>query len=154
MDALDIAIHQTAHESGINAAECAKALGMGHQVFLNKTNPGTDTHHLSIHQALALMICTGNPAIFRALEQELTAAGVLGREVAPQPLFMAVICAASEHGDIQRSIREALGDGHISERDKADILGQCEDAILAINTLMTSVYAIKAGAFGLGASTV
>lgn len=146
MDALDVAIHHTAHESGVSAAECAKALGMGHQVFLNKTNPGCDTHHLSIHQALALMIRTGNAAIFHALEQELSSAGVLHTQAPPQPLFMAVICAATEHGDIERSIRDALQDGHISEKEKVQIVRQCEEAVVAIGALMASVLAIRPGA--------
>lgn len=146
MDALDVAIHHTAHDSRVSAAECAKALGMGHQVFLNKTNPGCDTHHLSIHQALALMIRTGNPAIFRALEQELAEAGVLAPAAPPQPLFMAVICAATEHGDIERSIRDALHDGRITESEKLKIVDQCEEAMAAIGALIASVLAIKPGA--------
>lgn len=139
MDQLDIAIHQTAHDApgGLNAL--ARKIGMGEQVLRNKVCPTTDTHKLSLREAVAMMDAADDDSILAVL------AGMRGytleRQALPdaQSIVAAVLSADAEHGDISREIQAALADGKLTEHERAAISQQIRDAHQALDALNSTV---------------
>lgn len=140
MDALDIAIHQSAHEARGGLSALAKRLGIGEQVLRNKCNPNTETHKLGVREALAVMLDTEDLRILEALAQELGCR--VSREPSPQSargLIEAVLAAEVEHGDVGRAILDALRDQRISPREAAEIKREIYEARTALEVLEASV---------------
>ena len=54
MDHIDQAIYDTVHNSELSAKQIAPLMGVGHQVLINKANPQTETHKMSLREAVAL----------------------------------------------------------------------------------------------------
>lgn len=139
LDQLDIAIHQTAHDApgGLNAL--ARKMGLGEQVLRNKVCPTTDTHKLSLREAVAMMDAADDDRILAVLAAMRGYA--LERRALPdaQSIVAAVLSADAEHGDISREIQAALADGKITEHEKAAIARQIRDAHQSLDALNATV---------------
>ena len=138
MDSLGLAIQSTVHSTESSAAELATRLGLGYQVFINKTNPNNETHKLSIHEGLALMLHAKNPSIMYAMRDCLRKARVVDH-FDEKPLIPAILDAAAETGDVDRVVRDALEDGHFSDREKVAVVAEARQAIEAMEALILSV---------------
>lgn len=139
MDQLDIAIHQTAHDAPGGLEALARKIGLGAQVLRNKVCPTTDTHKLSLREAVAMMDATDDDRILAVL------AGMRGymleRQALPdaQSIVAAVLSADAEHGDVSREIQAALADGKLTEQEKAAISQQIHEAHQALDALNSTV---------------
>lgn len=139
MDQLDIAIHQTAHDAPGGLDALARKIGLGAQVLRNKVCPTTDTHKLSLREALAMMDATNDDRILQVL------AGMRGYTLARKALpdaasiVAAVLSADAEHGDVSREIQAALSDGKLTEPERAAIAQQIHDAHTALDVLKSTV---------------
>lgn len=136
MDHLDQAIYDTIHNSELSAKEIASRLGMNYQVLLNKANPQSDTHKLTMREAVAIMLMTGNHRIFSAIGTELDI------DQAPKPndcLLTATLAANKETGDVNRAIQESLEDGRFTHREKETTCREIDEAIQTLQTLKQTV---------------
>jgi len=137
MDHIDQAIYDTVHSSAISAKSIAKRLGMSHQVLLNKANPQSEFHKLTLREAVAIQLITSNNSIHRAIGIELASVDEL-----PQAgLLETVLAASREHGDVVRAIDEALSDGRFTLREVEACQQEIDDAIKALTALRQSIVA-------------
>lgn len=139
MDQLDIAIHQTAHDAHGGLDALARKIGMGAQVLRNKVCPTTDTHKLSLREAVAMMDATDDDRILSVLAD--LRGYVLERKALPdaQSIVAAVLSADAEHGDVSRAIHDALSDGKLTEQEKAAISRQIREAQQTLDALNSTV---------------
>ena len=138
MDSLGLAVQSTAHSTTNSAADLAAKLGLGYQVFINKVNPNNETHKLSLHEGLALMLHSKNPAIHFAMRDALYQAKVLDH-FDEKPLIPAVIDVAAENGDVARVVADALEDGRLTQRERTAIIHEAREAIKAMEVLVLAV---------------
>lgn len=139
MDQLDIAIHQTAHDAPGGLEALARTIGLGAQVLRNKVCPTTDTHKLSLREAVAMMDASGDDRILAVLAD--MRGYTLERKALPDAasIVQAVLSADAEHGDVSRSIQEALADGKLTEYEKAAIARQIREAQQTLDALNSTV---------------
>ena len=139
MDQLDIAIHQTAHDAPGGLDALARKMGLGAQVLRNKVCPTTDTHKLSLREALSMMDATNDDRILSVLAD--LRGYVLERKALPDAasIVQAVLSADAEHGDVSRAIHDALADGKLTEPEKAAISRQIREAQQTLDALNSTV---------------
>jgi hypothetical protein len=139
MDQLDHAIHNTAHKSSKTPEEIARAISVGHQILLNKVSPTNDRNKLTLREAVAMIICTGNTEMVSVI------ADIAGGEFVPRggdatPSVMSgVLTVVSEQGDVTRAIECALADGRISSREGNRIIQEIDQAMSALRLLRKAV---------------
>jgi hypothetical protein len=140
MDNLDTAIHNTLHQSTLCAKAISSEMGIVHQVLVNKANPHTDSHKLTCREALEMQLITGNHAILTAMTNTLN---IASRDTAnAQPhvgVLESVLMAGKEHGDVLRTITDALSDGRFTLREQEDCQREITEAIAALTQLRESI---------------
>ncbi|WP_281545868.1 phage regulatory CII family protein [Grimontia sp. SpTr1] len=137
MDHLDTAVYSTVHDSPIPARQIAQQLGMSHQVLINKANPQSDSHKLSLREALAVQLITGNYRILEAMTTELDLHKAEEQRTAS--LLESVLKATAEHGDVVKVIQDALEDGVFSLREREKCQQEVDEAIKALETLRKAI---------------
>ena len=143
MDAIDIAVQQTALEAPGGAKRLAQVMGLRYQTLINKCNPHDETHKLTLREALAMMLVTGDTRIIEAMAAEL---GGTFQSNGPRPgrdLLSALLNADAEHGDVGRAIRDAFADGQLTARELAEIQREVSEAKRALDELLGSVVALR-----------
>ncbi len=136
MDSLDRAIYDIVHSSNINAKGIADMLGLTYQVLLNKANPNNDSHKMSVREAHAIQMITGNHAVVGAMQTELS---ISKRKTAPASVLACVLSAGKEHGDVLESIQESLADGVFTEAEKSAAYKEIDEAIDSLGSLREAV---------------
>lgn len=145
MDQLDIAVHNTSRNFPGGLPALARALGMHEQVFRSKCCPTTDTHKLSLREALAMMLQTGDISILVAMADELGCVVNKKGDLPDIHIIEAILRVDAEHGDVSRALSNALSDGHLTEHERSDILKEIGHATEALERLRKAVNAIPAG---------
>jgi uncharacterized protein YfeS len=134
MELLDTAIHETVHDSAIGSKEIAERMGKSRQVLLNKANPNNDTHHLTLHEAAALIKVTGNTAILDALID------LCNDEVAESMnISDALVHSIKESSDVSVAVTEAIIDDKLSQKELKDIHREIREAQDALKKLTNAV---------------
>ncbi|WP_394179675.1 phage regulatory CII family protein [Marinomonas posidonica] len=137
MDHIDQAIYDTVHNSGMGAKAIAPLMGVGHQVLINKANPQSETHKLTLRESVALQLITGNHAIHRAMGVELS---VQTEERGPVlGILESAFKAGKEHGDVVQAIYKSLEDGRMTMREQEECQKEITEAIEALMQLRESV---------------
>ena len=140
MDNLDKAIHNTFYHSQMKAKAIAIEMGIGYQVLVNKANPHTDSHKLTCREALQMQLITGNQAILTAMTNTLNIASKEATDTLPKVgVLESVLLAGKEHGDVLRSITEAMADGRFTLREQEDCQHEITEAMDALTQLRESI---------------
>lgn len=139
MDQLDIAMHSTAHDAPGGLPKLANKLGVGETVLRSKCNPNTDTHKLSLREALAMMLLTDDVRILEVMADQLGYKLEPVETRAADSVLDAVLLLGSSVGEVNRTIQEALADNRISARELADIRNRSHLAMNELRTLITTV---------------
>lgn len=134
MDQIDIAVHQTAHKFDGGLDRLAQLMGMNAQTLRNKTNPHSETHKLSLREALAMMLQAQD---FQILEVMAATCGFTLKpvECPKQSLMKALLMVQAEQGDVSRVMAEALDDGRLTPREIAEVREQISEARRALDVL-------------------
>ena len=135
MDLLDIACHQTGHDAPGGLPALASKMGVNYQTLTNKLNPQNDTHKLTLREAVAMMLITGDVQILEAIAAQLDCRVVRDVDQTRVGLVSAAMRAAAEGGDVQRAIVEATSDGRLTARERAHIVKECVEARIALNRI-------------------
>ncbi|EGG93550.1 putative bacteriophage protein [gamma proteobacterium IMCC1989] len=136
MDHVDQAVYDVIHNSDISTKDIAQRLGMSHQVLINKANPQQEFHKMTLREALAIQLITGNHGIHRAVETEL---GVSENKPVLKNLLESVLVASKEHGDVVREVQQAMEDGRFTLREKEKCQKEIDDAMKALTELRQAV---------------
>lgn len=120
MDQLDLAIHDTAHRSGIDTKDLARSIGVGHQIFINKCNPDCETNKLTLREGFAMMLHTKKVGILRVQAQAL-GYKVVKIDGEPLDLLEAILEVGSHQGNVHGLLKAAMEDGKITSREEAQL---------------------------------
>ncbi|BBE51161.1 Phage regulatory protein CII [Ferriphaselus amnicola] len=140
MDALDLAIHGTAHEANGGLPALARQMGVGEQVLRNKVCPTSDTHKLNLREALAMMLLTHDTRILECLARELDCTVQPNRFPGARGIVDAVLHSDVEHGDVARSVMSAISDGKLTEAERAECQAQIAEAIQSLQAVADVVH--------------
>lgn len=113
------AAYTTVHEYPGGSESLAPRLGMTAAVLRNKVNPHNDRNRLTLEEADRLIGLTGDTRILQALQANHDA--LLSSDAGTGNITDLVLDINSAGGDFARTIREALADGVISNREMKDI---------------------------------
>ncbi len=136
MDHIDQALYDLVHNSDMSAKEISSLLGVGHQVLINKANPQTETHKMTLREAVAIQLITGNHAIYRAMGMELS---IKAKKVETLGILESVLNAGKEHGDVLAMIHKAMADGKMTMREQEQCQREITEAIESLMALRESV---------------
>ena len=139
MDQLDIAIHHTAHDAPGGLNSLASKMGKNEQTLRNKVCPTTDSHLLTLREAIAMMDLTNDDRILAVIAEQR--GYVLSRKALPDAasLVEAVLNADAEHGDVSRTIRDAIADGKLTEAERAEITSHIDRTHASLDALKSTV---------------
>ena len=115
MDQIDQAVYDIVHESEMPAKAIASRISMGHQVLLNKANPQNETHKLSLREAVAIQIITGDFSIYRAMGVEIGADEI---EDCGSTISECLLSLTKAHGAAFGAIHNAISDSVLTSRER------------------------------------
>lgn len=142
MNHIEFAAHKTAHgESRGHLPEMAKYLGMGEQVLRNKVNPEQEQAKLSLDESVRMMRKEGDLSILYAIAAEFNVPVGPPSVDKPKSLMMAVLTADAEHGDVTRTVADAMSDRRWTQAEKAEAIKQIREARAALDALEQAVIA-------------
>ena len=136
MDSLDQAIYDIVHNSDIKPKGIADRVALSHQVLLNKANPNCESHHMTVREAHAILLHTGNLAVVNAMQTEFS---LYQRKSVPVSVLASVLSAGKEHGDVLATIQAGLEDGKLTEAEKSEIFKEIDETEAALKLLRESV---------------
>lgn len=119
---VDDAVFAVAHAYPGGVEALAVRMGKTPAVLRSKVNPHTETHVVTLHEALAMAVLTGDRRAFDAAAQEL------GCMLLPLPapededagdtaVLELVAAVWGGQGDLGTAIHQALSDGRVTQRD-------------------------------------
>jgi len=135
MDQLDIAVHETAHGFDGGLPRLAGLMGMNEQVLRNKVNPNAETSKLSLREAMAMMLLSGNVRMLETMAAQLGYVVRPADAVPEASLMVALLHAEREHSDVVREAAEALADGRLTPREKARIRAELSELTAALQSM-------------------
>ena len=125
----------------MDAVNLALKTGKSYQVFINKTNPNCDTHSLTEHQTIALMLATKNISIHLAVETILRNAGLMNAE----PYTKGVVDALMENtacaSSLYLAVKSAIEDNKITSYERNEIISFINQQRESLNHLEDAVNA-------------
>ena len=145
MDQLDISLSAVIEDSCYTSDEIAQRLGIGPMIFRHKLNPNTDNNRLSLRETIRLVNITSDPRPFETIANMLGFHLVANDDHEPADIVSSVLHTAAEHGDVARTIHDALRDGVITTREHGAIRAEIKEARDALNQLEEAVAAASKG---------
>jgi hypothetical protein len=121
----------------MKTVDIAKRLGMSHQVLINKANPQSEFHKLTLREAVAIQLMTGNHRIHEAVGVELSESEQ--PETNKRGLLETVIQASCEHGDVVKAINDAMEDGRFTLRERERCQREIDEAFEALKALQKAI---------------
>ena len=117
---IDQAAYNTVHEASSGAKTIASCVGLSHQTLLNKVNPKTLTHHLTLKEAVDVMHATKDTRLLDALANEFNGMFVplplSSSNISPN-LMSDIAKMSSDFGALIKEVADDLSDGKISQNE-------------------------------------
>lgn len=138
MDRLDSAIKVTALNACGKDKDFRSLGGLGiaceisEQTFRNKVNEDDQDSLLNIKEFIRFVNITGDVNSLAVLADECGCEISPKKSVTYRSLLDAVLATDCEHNDINQTLRDALADGRISQRELAQIGAKVENTIKAL----------------------
>lgn len=143
MNILDAAYH-TVHDFKGGASALAVRLGIKSPAVLNsKVNPNTETHHISLLEAVKLMAITGDYRILQSLCAQL---GKVAIDLPDLPecqrdmsLMEIMLNVAIKKGDITKTFKNMMADGRITPGEAKDMSRIVHEMVEQLMTLEAQI---------------
>lgn len=117
----ELAAYHTVHDWPGGAESLAPCLGMSATILRGKVNPNDAKHHLTLREASALMVITGDDRILHALAAEQGAVVRYAAAEVSADLRDATLRAVAAKGVLAAKVAEATADGIITNREADEI---------------------------------
>lgn len=132
------AAHHTVEEHPGGAKALAAAMGVQHKTLLNKVNPNQSSHHLSLHEALRLMLVTKDTRVMDALADALGGQFICSPDVAQgDPKLMQDLAEMTlRFGELMREVANDIADTVISNNELARIEKEADQLRSALHRLL------------------
>ncbi|RBO83405.1 phage regulatory CII family protein [Marinomonas aquiplantarum] len=138
MDYFQQSLHDLVHQSNQSSKDISAALGMSHQVLINKVNPNNTVNKLTVHELHAIQLLTGNDVVLRAMQGSIILSAL---KDAPCSIVEAVVSNGKECGDVFSAVQEAMADNRLTERERSKILKEIREAIASLQRTELAVLA-------------
>lgn len=115
------AAYITGHDHPGGAAALAPRMGMSGAVLSNKLNPNMDSHHLTLAEAMRLMVLTGDVRILNAMAGELHYMAVPIPAIADDSVMHAMTATVTEFGAYIKAVGDSLDDGRVTKTEVRNI---------------------------------
>ncbi|WP_250467657.1 phage regulatory CII family protein [Caballeronia sp. GAFFF2] len=146
MNILDTA-HAVAHDYKGGCESLAPRLGMSAAVLRSKVNPNTETHHLTLMNAVQMTEMTDDERIIEAWLAQRNAVMVKLPDACEEPdneeIVDKFMSLTVHYGQLAKRFREATADGEVDDQEMADlerIGGLIHRAVEEINMLTKRIY--------------
>ncbi|WP_022949546.1 phage regulatory CII family protein [Methylohalobius crimeensis] len=139
MDALFIALHQSAIKVKGGISGIARRLGKREHTLLIKLNPNDDLHQPTVGEFVSIMMDTGDLSPLETLCEMFGGQFSTRPQESKQDLPMAVLHSSVEYGDVCRAVEEALADGRLDETEAARLRKEVSEARRALLVLENTV---------------
>ena len=146
MNILDTA-HAVAHDYKGGCESLAPRLGKSAAVLRSKVNPNTDTHKLTLQDAVRITDVTDDERIIEAWLAERNAVMVKLPEMTESPdneeILGRFMSLTVQYGALAKSYSDATADGEVNDSEMADmerIGGLIHRAVEEINLLTKRIY--------------
>ena len=116
---LNIAQYSLVHQAPGGAGALAPIIGVSTNTLSNKVNPNLSTHHLSVNEALALMLSTADFSVLQALATETNHAVVPlpnDEMVSDAALLESYADLHKEFGDVAKAMSDSLKKDRITKK--------------------------------------
>lgn len=133
------AAYATVHEEGRTAKSLAVALGLQHQVLLNKVSLTNTSHYLKLTEAVALMKATKDVRILDAMAAEMGGQylpGIDADDGVDAALMSDLATMTAQFGELVREVALDLADGVISDNELACIESEAVRLRKALDVLL------------------
>lgn len=147
-DSLDQAMYNLVHDFPGGAKALAAKANMNAGTLQHKVNPTMDTHHLTVKEAITLMLISGDYRLLHALCHELDHACLCAKQyagMADAEFLNHFSHAVSEFGDMARAIHGALDDGKITASEVRAVRRETLEAISAMASIPARLEAMSDG---------
>ena len=146
MNILDTA-HAVAHDYPGGCESLAPRIGMSAAVLRSKVNPNTDTHQLTLMNAVAITDMTDDERILEAWLEQRNAVMVKLPDATEQPdneeILSRFMSLTVQFGSLARRYSEVTADGEVDEQEMADMerIGNLiHRSVEEINALTKRIY--------------
>lgn len=129
MQDLNQSIYNVCHESDMKPQDISAAMGIGYQVFLNKANTNSDTHHFTAPQLVQLQKVTGSNLI------TTTMAALLRNPDSSESIHDLCMNAVVEHAEAVKAVYETNNEGSLNARQRTKIKREIAEAVKALHKL-------------------
>lgn len=121
------AAYRTVHNSEGGAQAVADGVGIGKQVLVNKVNPNSGSHHLTLEEAVKVMKFTGDIQMLHAIAQEFSGVFVPLPEcssLSDDAIFSDISEMSVKFGGLIQEVVEDARDGQITATELNKIEGE------------------------------
>lgn len=125
MNILDIA-YNTVHDYPGGATALAPRIGIkSHAVLNSKVNPNTETHHLTLMEAVKIMQITGDYRILHAINTQLGKVSIdlpdIPESQRDVSLMEQMLEISIKKGDVSKAFKEMMADGRVTRGEAQDM---------------------------------
>ena len=126
---LDQVAHDTIHCNAMSIKAIAEGIGTGYQVLLSKANVDSDTHKLTLREAMSICKVTGDSSIIECMLAKFRTSQKTAVKAAPVEALALVM---SEVGDVSKEIAR-LAKGDLTPKQRAAALREIAEAKKALD---------------------
>ncbi len=137
-DPIETAMYDMVHDFPGGAVKLAARVNMNAGTLNNKINPSMESHHLTLKEAVNLMLATNDLRLLHAIGTELGFVCVpVGHLAGVSDIeFLSVFSRAmSEVGDMSQAVYEAFSDGKITRKEVELVRKETVEAMAALAEL-------------------
>ncbi|WLF83777.1 phage regulatory CII family protein [Moraxella sp. ZY210820] len=125
MNILDTA-YNTVHDFPGGATALAPRMGIkSHAVLNSKVNPNTETHHLTLMEAVKIMQITGDYRILHAINAQLGKVSIdlpdIPESQRDVSLMEQMLEISIKKGDVTKAFKQMIADGRITRGEAMDM---------------------------------
>ncbi|MFB2539469.1 phage regulatory CII family protein [Acinetobacter sp. c3-l95] len=125
MNILDAA-YNTVHDHAGGATALAPRIGLkSHAVLNSKVNPNTETHHLTLLEAVKIMQITGDYRILHAINAQLGKVSIdlpdIPESHGDVSLMEKMLDVSIKKGDVSKAFRDMMADGRVTKGEAQDM---------------------------------
>lgn len=148
---VDQAAYSLVHDFPRGAAGLATYLAIRPGTLNNKVDPGCETHHLTVSEAIAAQLAAKNRRVPDPLRIIKAEAAALGGVFVPVPDIEGVsdveildlyLKWSKEFGEVAGALEEALADGKLTRAEHQNVVKECFDSFQAGATLIKRLRAL------------
>jgi hypothetical protein len=112
-------------------------IGVSGAVLANKLNPNLNSHHLTVAEAMRIMMLSGDTRILHAMATELHHMAIPLPTVAEEDVMHAMTKTIAEFGSYLKAVTASLEDGRVTKLELRHINKEMGDLMAHVGYLMS-----------------